>query len=131
MCEQTFLLSNMAPQVGRGFNRDSWNRLEKYTRKLVKKYPNVYVCTGPLYLPRCEFAKRVFIYFSNYLISRIEDDGFTYVKYRVIGANTVAVPTHFFKVILMEAADKSMEVEAYVMPNQAISDDTPLTTFKV
>jgi len=54
-----------------------------------------------------------------------------YVKYRVIGSNSVAVPTHFFKVILMEAADKSYEVEAYVMPNQVISDETPLTAFRV
>ncbi|KAG8316901.1 hypothetical protein J6590_037246 [Homalodisca vitripennis] len=30
--DQTFLLSNMAPQVGVGFNRDSWNRLEKHRR---------------------------------------------------------------------------------------------------
>lgn len=50
--EQTFLLSNMAPQVGRGFNRDSWNRLEKHVRKLTKIYKDVYVCTGPLYLAR-------------------------------------------------------------------------------
>lgn len=50
--EQTFLLSNMAPQVGKGFNRDSWNRLEKHVRKLTKFYKDVYVCTGPLYLPR-------------------------------------------------------------------------------
>lgn len=50
--EQTFYLSNMAPQVGPGFNRDSWNRLEKYVRKLTKVYKNVYCCTGPLYLPR-------------------------------------------------------------------------------
>lgn len=50
--EQTFYLTNMAPQVGQGFNRDSWNRLEKYVRKLTKMYANVYCCTGPLYLPR-------------------------------------------------------------------------------
>lgn len=49
--QQTFLLTNIAPQVGVGFNRHSWNRLEKYVRKLVKSYENVYVCTGPLYLP--------------------------------------------------------------------------------
>lgn len=51
-CQQTFLLSNMAPQVGKGFNRDSWNRLEKHVRSLTKHNRNVYVCTGPLYLPR-------------------------------------------------------------------------------
>lgn len=50
--EQTFFLTNMAPQVGNGFNRHSWNRLEKYVRKLTKVYTDVYVCTGPLYLPK-------------------------------------------------------------------------------
>uniref|UniRef100_A0A5S6R136 Ubiquitin carboxyl-terminal hydrolase n=1 Tax=Trichuris muris TaxID=70415 RepID=A0A5S6R136_TRIMR len=50
--DQTFLLSNMAPQVGKGFNRDKWNELEKYVRKLTRANKNVYVCTGPLYLPQ-------------------------------------------------------------------------------
>lgn len=27
--QQTFYLSNISPQVGVGFNRDSWNRLER------------------------------------------------------------------------------------------------------
>lgn len=52
LVEQTFYLSNMAPQVGKGFNRDSWNRLERHVRNLSKNYKNVYCCTGPLYLPR-------------------------------------------------------------------------------
>lgn len=39
--DQTFYLSNMSPQVGKGFNRDSWNRLERHVRKLTKVYPNV------------------------------------------------------------------------------------------
>uniref|UniRef100_A0A1I8EI57 Endonuclease n=1 Tax=Wuchereria bancrofti TaxID=6293 RepID=A0A1I8EI57_WUCBA len=41
--DQTFLLSNMAPQVGKGFNRDKWNELEKHVRKLARKNKNVYV----------------------------------------------------------------------------------------
>lgn len=45
-CQQTFLLSNMSPQVGKGFNRDSWNRLERHVRNLTKTHRNVYVCTG-------------------------------------------------------------------------------------
>lgn len=49
--DQTFVLSNTSPQVGAGFNRDKWAHLEKHARKLIKQYPNVYVCTGPLYLP--------------------------------------------------------------------------------
>lgn len=112
-CEQTFYLTNMAPQVGSGFNRDSWNRLEKYVRKLTKTYKNVYVCTGPLYLPKKEA------------------DGKSYVKYQVIGNNSVAVPTHFYKVVVGESSDGGLELESYVMPNQVIDDKTPLTVFQV
>ncbi|XP_070377652.1 endonuclease G, mitochondrial-like [Dermacentor albipictus] len=111
--DQTFLLSNMAPQVGKGFNRDSWNRLEKHVRGLTKRYKNVYVCTGPLYLPRTE------------------NDGKKYVKYQVIGANHVAVPTHFFKVVVAETENAEFDLEAYVMPNSVIPDDTQLRSFLV
>lgn len=112
-CDDTFFLTNMAPQVGLGFNRDSWNRLESYVRGLTKLYPNVYVCTGPLYLPHKE------------------DDGKMYVKYQVIGTNNVAVPTHFYKIIVGETADNQLEMEAYVMPNKEIANDTPLQVFQV
>ncbi|XP_058448112.1 endonuclease G, mitochondrial [Malaya genurostris] len=112
-CEQTFFLTNMAPQVGVGFNRDKWNNLERHIRKLTKEYPNVYCCTGPLYLPRKE------------------SDGKLYVKYQVIGSNNVAVPTHFYKVVVMETADKRLEMEAYVLPNQKIDDQTPLSMYQV
>lgn len=103
----------MSPQVGKGFNRDSWNRLERHVRKLTKVYPNVYVCTGPLYLPRKEA------------------DGKLYVKYEVIGEKNVAVPTHFFKVIVGEAPNGRLSMESYVMPNQVIPDEAPLDSFKV
>ncbi|EZA46389.1 Endonuclease G, mitochondrial [Ooceraea biroi] len=111
--EQTFFLSNMAPQVGVGFNRDSWNRLEKYVRKLTKTYKDVYVCTGPLYLPKKEA------------------NGKKYVRYEVIGANHVAVPTHFYKVVVCETKEGKLEMEAFVMPNTPIDDNAPLTNFQV
>lgn len=111
--EQTFYLTNMAPQVGEGFNRHAWNRLEKHVRKLTKVYDHVYCCTGPLYLPKRE------------------SDGKSYVRYQVIGANTVAVPTHFYKVVVGEAANGSLDMEAYVMPNQKIPDETPVSSFMV
>lgn len=111
--EETFLLSNMAPQVGRGFNRDSWNRLEKYVRSLTNVYKDVYVCTGPLYLPK------------------LEADGKKYVRYEVIGNNHVAVPTHFYKVVVGETADHKLEMESFVMPNTPIDDNAPIKNFQV
>ncbi|XP_013788267.1 endonuclease G, mitochondrial-like [Limulus polyphemus] len=114
LVNKTFFLSNIAPQVGKGFNRDKWNRLEKYVRHLTRNtYRNVYVCTGPLYLPR------------------EEPDGKKYVKYQVIGSNNVAVPTHFFKVIVGETDQREYDLEAYVMPNKVIEEDTPLSAFMV
>ncbi|XP_043683557.1 endonuclease G, mitochondrial [Vespula pensylvanica] len=112
--DETFYLSNMAPQVGVGFNRHSWNRLEKYVRKLTDVYKDVYVCTGPLYIPKRDNA-----------------DGKLYVRYEVIGANHVAVPTHFYKVIVGATHDSNFEMEAYIMPNMPIDDNTPLKNFRV
>ncbi|XP_068246772.1 endonuclease G, mitochondrial-like [Palaemon carinicauda] len=113
ICHQTFLLSNMAPQVGRGFNRDKWNDLEQYCRKKVFDNANVYVCTGPLYIPRRE------------------EDGKLYVKYQVLGQSHVAVPTHFFKVMVTETNSGELELESFLLPNVAIDDATPLSTFYV
>lgn len=42
----------------------------------------------------------------------------------------VAVPTHFYKVIMTHRNGK-YNVGAFVLPNQPIADNTPLTAFKV
>lgn len=73
----------------------------------------MYVCTGPLYLPQREV------------------DGKMYVRYQVIGKNSVAVPTHFFKIVVYEQEDHSLAMESYVMPNQKIDNETPLKAFLV
>lgn len=44
----------------------------------------------------------------------------------------VSVPTHFYKVILVEPKDQGdCAVAAFVMPNQSIPSDVPLTRFAV
>lgn len=50
--DETFLLSNMAPQVGAGFNRHYWAYLEDWCRRLTGSFQDVYVFTVPLYLPK-------------------------------------------------------------------------------
>ncbi|PAA93364.1 hypothetical protein BOX15_Mlig004414g1, partial [Macrostomum lignano] len=101
-CLQTFILSNICPQVGNGFNRHLWNSLERYIRSLTKHYSAVYVCTGPLFLPiQHSGSKRKF------------------VQYEVLGSNSVAVPTHFFKVVLLETPAQQFELLCYLVPNMA------------
>ena len=107
----TFFMTNMCPQSPQ-FNRGYWSKLEKYVRDLTKDNQNVFVVTGPLYLPYTE------------------SDGKRYVKYQVIGSNDVAVPTHFFKMISMEDRQGKIETKAYILPNEAIPSTTSLDTFK-
>ncbi|CAB3399660.1 unnamed protein product [Caenorhabditis bovis] len=111
--DQTFFLTNMSPQVGKGFNRDKWNELEKYCRKIAKKSVNTYILTGPMYLPK------------------LFEDGKKYVKYQVIGKNHVAVPTHFFKVLLVEVAPGNFEMECFLLPNEVIPESVDLSSFHV
>lgn len=116
--DETFLLTNMCPQVGDGFNRDYWAHFEDFCRRLTQHYPSVRIVTGPLYLPHRT------------------SDGKWKVEYEVIGnPPNVAVPTHFYKIILGEGkgADQgsSVAVGAFVLPNKEISNDTPLSEFEV
>ncbi|MBL9098081.1 MAG: DNA/RNA non-specific endonuclease [Alphaproteobacteria bacterium] len=71
---ETFLLSNMAPQVGIGFNRHAWSYLEKAIRGwvLCGGRDRLYVMTGPIYSPNAN---------------------------KVLGANKIAIPDAFFKIV--------------------------------
>jgi endonuclease G len=115
--DETFYLTNMCPQVGEGFNRDYWAHFEDFCRRLTGRYPSVRIVTGPLYLPRRDPA-----------------DGKWYVKFEMIGSPpSVAVPTHFYKVIFAEdgVAGGNVAVGAFVLPNAPIPNEKPLTDFEV
>ena len=62
---------------------------------------------------------------------RREADDKLYVKFEVIGKNHVAVPTHFFKVILAETADNDLELMTFVMPNQELPEKIELKSYLV
>ena len=117
--DDTFYLTNMCPQVGEGFNRDYWAHFEDFCRRLTLRYPSVRIATGPLYLPR-----------------RDPVDNKWYVKYEMIGSPpSVAVPTHFYKVIFAEDSAApgagSVAIGAFVLPNAPIPNDKPITDFEV
>lgn len=110
----TYVLSNIAPQVGRGFNRDKWNELEKYARARVRQYGEAWIVTGPVFLPTRE-------------------DGKMFIRHEVIGKNNVAVPTHFFKVILYQSQPSGgdFHLECFLMPNAEIASSQSVKDFRI
>jgi len=109
--KETFYLSNISPQKPH-LNRKHWLKLEKHARDLTKVYEVVEVVSGPLYLPEQD------------------KDGRRYVRYQVIGQNDVAVPTHFFKVILCRKAEID-KVEAFILPKEKLGQNASLEDFMV
>ncbi|KAJ7074348.1 hypothetical protein C8F01DRAFT_1100215 [Mycena amicta] len=116
---ETFLLSNIAPQVGDGFNRHYWAYLEDWCRRLTSSFSDVYVFTVPLYLPR------------------LGSDGKWRITHEVIGSPpNVSVPTHFAKVVLASkpsspSTPETLELSAgaFVVPNAVIPENTPMESF--
>lgn len=89
--DESFYLSNMAPQVGKGFNQGIWRQLEKYVRGLVNGREPIVVITGPIYVGRVRKSQK--------------------------GSN-VDVPSHFYKIIYNP---KNKRAIAFKLPNKKIS----------
>lgn len=87
---ESFLLSNMAPQIGIGFNRHIWKSLESRVRRWTKARGELYVVTGPIYQG---------------------------AAFKFIGDDQVAVPTHFYKVIFDPI---TVEAIAFVLPHERL-----------
>uniref|UniRef100_A0A0K0EKJ7 Endonuclease n=1 Tax=Strongyloides stercoralis TaxID=6248 RepID=A0A0K0EKJ7_STRER len=104
---KTFILSNIAPQVGKNFNQGIWNQLEENIRSYIKKsiYKTAHILTGPLFIPKKVKRGNRTIYIMEYetLMGRI------------------AVPTHFFKVIIFTNNNNTITYQSYIMPNEEIS----------
>lgn len=114
--DDTFVLANIAPQVGEGFNRDYWARFERFVQDLAYGIcDDVYVVTGPLFLPRPS------------------QKGWM-MQYDMLGQppRLMGIPSHFFKVVLGKSNDDARNVlGAFVIPNAPIEPNTPLAAFSV
>jgi endonuclease G len=87
---QSFLLTNMAPQVGIGFNRHAWSYLEKAVRGWVMcgGRDTLYVMTGPIYSANRD---------------------------KVLGKNKIAIPDAFFKIVFDPGRGRAI---AFVLENK-------------
>ncbi|XP_076827402.1 nuclease EXOG, mitochondrial isoform X3 [Brachyhypopomus gauderio] len=111
---ETFYLSNIVPQNYEN-NGGFWNRLEMYCRELTERFSDVWVISGPLTLPQ------------------VHQDGKRMVSYQLIGKDDVAVPTHLYKVILVQKdpSAEPMALGAFVVPNAPIGFEHHLKEYQV
>ncbi|XP_016949832.1 uncharacterized protein LOC108024425 [Drosophila biarmipes] len=109
---EAYRFPNIVP-INRGLKNHIWLRLENYVRDMALKFGSVYVYTGPLFMPQR-------ITFRNWSI-----------RHHVMGMNTVAVPTHFFKVIIREdpEGDDLPLMEGFVVPNADVDKEMDLRSF--
>jgi endonuclease G, mitochondrial len=145
--KDSFLLTNICPQIGEGFNRDYWARFEHFIRKLTGTFKTVYVCTGPLFLPTSSSSSStstttpsiILSDEKNLLGSSQSSTSSILPTYRyshpAIGQqfHWVQVPTHFFKVIVCtsKTTDEPLVTAAFVIPNTKINSNEALINFLV
>ena len=89
--DETFYLSNMCPQQP-SFNRQFWRELEARTRSWVRERGEAYEITGPIFWNGKTITPKY--------------------TYTTIGTNAVAIPTHFYKIIVAPVERGSTEYEA-------------------
>ena len=109
---ESFLLSNMVPQIGAGFNRGIWRELEDKVRDWAVARGEGWVFVGPTF-------------------KDIDDNGT--MEFRLIGKSRVAVPTHNFMILVTKDAGGALDAIAFLMPNaKAKNDQLPsfLTSIK-
>lgn len=112
--DESFYLSNMAPQVGRGFNRGVWRELETYARDLVPGRDVIVVITGPIYEQEPAPTKP---------------------------GGDVDVPSHFFKIVYQPARKRAIafklpnaklpggSLASYIVSIRSLEDETGLDFF--
>jgi endonuclease G len=126
---ESFILSNVVPQVGLGFNRGIWKDFEALVRDLAIDRGEIYVITGPIYpdahgkIPPIKAGMngcRKAISFQPPIKNEICDANNKNPK--VDCEKGVAVPVGLYKIIYDPAM---MRANAYILPN---IDHRPLET---
>ena len=100
--DETFFLSNMAPQLP-CFNRQVWRALETKAREWVVEHNGAYILTGPIFYDPAEEDPET-------------ADGF--IDYSVIGDGEGAVPTHFYKIVVARDEDGELQAIGFVLEHR-------------
>lgn len=104
----TYMFTNMCPQHDR-FNRGIWSRLESRVRKWAKTKGEIYVISGAVF-DKDSDEKR--------------DDDSDAIRMKSNNNNErVAIPTHFYKIILHERPNGFIESMTFLLPH---TDSSPI-----
>ncbi len=102
----SFIMSNMAPQYGT-FNRGIWKRLEGQARAWTKPRKTLYVISGSV-LDHDQDGKPDPASAAKRMKARN-------------GSNRVAIPSHFYKILMYKCRDGSIETLAFLLPHDKAS----------
>ncbi len=92
---------------------------------MSQAFPELVVLSGPLFLPSEVSVD------PDKGLSRYRRDGpKRYLKHEVLGSG-VAVPTHLFKSYVVQRADGTFAMSAFVVPNGPVDGTKPLSEFSV
>lgn len=89
--DESFFMSNMSPQDP-AFNRGIWKKLEEKVRTWAKQEGELFVVTGPVFKE----------------------------KRKKIGKNKVAVPSHYYKIVL-DISGNDIKAIGFILPNEKSS----------
>lgn len=121
--KDTFLLTNIVPQ-DLDNNGGYWNRLEIWCRGLTKSYQDVWVISGPMWLPvEAEQKEVTEASGGDSRAGGKRRSEVRTVQYPVLGAGQVAVPTHLYKIVLVTdpGIDQPL-LGCFIVPNIPIAD---------
>lgn len=111
----TYMFSNMVPQHDE-FNRGHWARLESHVRKWAERFGEIYVISGAIF--------------------DLDGDGQRDANIdarSVAPRNRVAIPTHFYKIIIRDRPNEPVESMTFLLehvdtsPDGAVAKDALLT----
>lgn len=106
----SFIMSNMAPQTCQ-FNRGIWQILEGITRLWATEHGTVYVLSGSIFDRDGNGAR--------------DSDASAQHMRSNSGAERVAIPSAFYKIITVRRADGGLSTLSIVMPHDTANPDGP------
>ncbi|XP_034133232.1 nuclease C1-like isoform X2 [Drosophila guanche] len=99
--------------IGTVFKHPMWQELERYVSLLVQECGSVYAYTGPIFMPKTNGREQ---YWQEYI---------------ECGNNAIPVPSHYFKVLIVEQSDEEPSMEAFILRNEETESVGELCDYRV